>query len=99
MILDVAGGDLEALLFKRLEGVRKRPTMPFKPGPLLIAAYGDNWCNLLRAQLPLCATLNTQTFFSKPPLIAVGFQVVQSADVCTILNSALCKLAKYDMHY
>mmetsp|Transcript_10383 Transcript_10383/g.31263 ORF Transcript_10383/g.31263 Transcript_10383/m.31263 type:complete len:409 (-) Transcript_10383:1044-2270(-) len=37
------GGDLEALLFKRLEGVRKRPTMPFKPGPLLIAAYGDNW--------------------------------------------------------
>lgn len=39
-----AGGDLEALLFKRLEGVRKRPDMAFKPGALLMAAYGDNWC-------------------------------------------------------
>ena len=35
---------MEAVLFKRLEGVRKRPEMAFKPGALLMAAYGDNWC-------------------------------------------------------
>lgn len=37
------GGDVPALLFKRLEGAQKRPKQPLKPGPLLVAVYGDNW--------------------------------------------------------
>lgn len=37
------GGDVEALLFKRLEGAQKRPKQSLKPGPLLVAVYGDNW--------------------------------------------------------
>lgn len=31
------------VLFKRLQGVKQRESVPLKPGPLLIAVYGDNW--------------------------------------------------------
>lgn len=34
---------MEALLFRRLEGAQKRSKLDLKPGPLLVAVYGDNW--------------------------------------------------------
>lgn len=35
------------VLFKRLQGVRPRETVPLKPGAILFAVYCDNWCELL----------------------------------------------------
>lgn len=37
------GGDVQELLFRRLDGAQKRPEQSLKPGPLLVAVYGDNW--------------------------------------------------------
>jgi hypothetical protein len=32
------------VLFKRLQGVRPRESVPLKPGAMLFAVYCDNWC-------------------------------------------------------
>jgi hypothetical protein len=32
------------VLFKRLQGVRPRESIPLKPGAMLFAVYCDNWC-------------------------------------------------------
>lgn len=56
--------DPEAVLFRRLEGLRERDTASLTPGRLLIAVYGDNWSVLPAGKLSfaehVCQTTSQQ---------------------------------------
>lgn len=47
------GGVPEAALFRRLDKLAEREAPNIKPGKLLIAVYGDNWC---APSIPCCCT-------------------------------------------
>ena len=40
--LETADGGPEAVLFKRLQGLRRREQVSLKPGRIMVAVYGDN---------------------------------------------------------
>lgn len=48
------GGVPEAVLFRRLDRLKERETPNIKPGQLLLAVYGDNWCTLTLIVIYTC---------------------------------------------
>lgn len=49
----------EAALFRRLDKLKEREIPNIRPGQLLLAVYGDNWCKLI-----LLVTFRVQRYYA-----------------------------------